>query len=50
MDPIEIMQKVLRILFYVLVIGALVGFAQDHWFGNPNTGSVTQTPIGFGAD
>ena len=36
MDPIEIMQKVLRILFYVLVIGALVGFAQ--------------TPIGFGAD
>ena len=37
MDPIDIMQKVLRILFYVLVAGALVGFAQNHWFGHPNT-------------
>lgn len=37
MDPIDITQKVLRIVFYVLVAAAIYGFVQDHWFSNPNT-------------
>lgn len=36
MDPIELFQKILRILFYVLVAGALIGFAAERWFDTPN--------------
>lgn len=37
MDPIDFTQKFLRILFYVLVAAALVGFAAERWFDTPNT-------------
>lgn len=37
MDPIEFMQKLLRILFYVLVVAALAGFAAEYFLNYPNT-------------
>lgn len=37
MDPIDFMRKALRILFYVLVVAALVGFAADRYFDYPNS-------------
>ena len=37
MDPIEFMQKLLRILFYVCVIAAIIGFVADRYFDTPNT-------------
>lgn len=37
MDPIEFMQKFLRILFYVLVVATLGCFAAEKWFDYPNT-------------
>lgn len=37
MDPIDFMQKLLRILFYVFVVVTLVGFAAEKWFDYPNT-------------
>lgn len=37
MDPIDFMQKFLRILFYVLVIAALAGYAAEYFFNYPNT-------------
>jgi len=36
MDPFEMIQRVLRILFYVLVVFALVGFAAEKFFDAPN--------------
>lgn len=37
MDPIDFMQKFLRILFYVLVVAAIAGYAAERWFDMPNT-------------
>lgn len=37
MDPIDFMQKFLRILFYVFVVVTLVGFAAEKWLDYPNT-------------
>jgi len=37
MDPIEFMQKLLRILFYVLVVAALAGFAAEYFLHYANT-------------
>lgn len=36
MDPIEVMQKVLRILFYVCVVVTIAAYAADRWFDYPN--------------
>lgn len=37
MDPIEFMQKLLRILFYVFVAVTLVCYAAERWYECPNT-------------
>lgn len=37
MDPIDIAQKVLRIVFYVCVGIALYGFVSERFFDTPNT-------------
>lgn len=37
MDPIDFMLKLLRILFYVFVVAALIGYAAESWFDTPNT-------------
>ena len=37
MDPIEFMQKLLRILFYVFVVVTLVCYAAERLYEWPNT-------------
>jgi len=37
MDPIDFMQRFLRILFYVLVIATVVGFVAERYYDYPNT-------------
>lgn len=37
MDPIDVAQKVLRVLFYIFVGIALYGFITDHFYNTPNT-------------
>lgn len=36
-EPLDFMQKLLRILFYVFVAAALLLFAAEKWFDYPNT-------------
>ena len=37
MDPLDLIPKLLRILFYVFVLVAIGGYCADRWFDLPNT-------------